>query len=1762
MSETFNITVDIPHLGIVEIEVQSGNTTQDAIDLAFLEAEERYGEERLVQTLEAGEVNTSEWQGDHTGDEWKLKERREIETGKWWDEEDIINYHNPLLDLDEPLSSFPSSYVLIKPHTSLLHFSIILPTTLSTRPLQSITTFEYKSTFSDIISALEHELGLPKVSDDLLGPSSMRKMGSRSRSSSLASRSETQEGLSDEISWKFMAGHQTFKLEDNVLTSLVNMETQIVNISLDEDWLFEKKEKADADHASLLTISSFDEESKKSTLKASQSQPLQSTINNTAASRTSTSADVAVTASRSLSGLFSKDANLLQSKQVSMETHASVIDGLPEMTGLQNSEVTDGIGLSRSVEGGEAGNSMSTSVSNTSGRDNKDVDIVQIADNTTPTSTHHHTGDLQALQSPLMPSSPPIQAISPPRSTTFISLSTGTSAGISRLLPHLTDPSALGVGSTPTTPNRGKEGGWKRFSLSGLGVWGGETPLKGPPTLEVPLNQEDVVTPKAEFCVAEKALGEIGEVKPLEKQTTGGLWAWWTGNANTSNGSPAGHVEALKRLRKNSQSLLKQLLSLRVTLSTVNTSWINEFILLDGLSPISNILERLVKEIRQKGDVGEQIIGEIAKCLRVLLNTDTGFNAFLQHPDLLTYTVFAMRIPTIRIRNQILDLLTALVTLAPEDGSKLILGALSDLRSTNRDKYRFSWIFNSIRSHPEEEEDPAQWEWRTGVVALCSVLCNASDEVEERLELRGELKRHGLMEILQDLETYEPPSTFLNQCTHYLDDQEDDLMEFRELFLGEVQNADLAVAIGRLLSVVGGDEVKGLVEVIEELTEVAGTSSIRDTIATILSCFAKHLSDLDDFSVDWSSLLRSFLIDLNDILPSPHEGQKGITEGALIESFVKEVHALQSRTRILEERNNVLETQVEDQSAELVVSRELSGDKYDGEGIVHHLVVKEKEIQRLQADLQLLLEQVGPQRDMGVMSKEVRERERLRFDALMEEVSDLRTQLSEGEQAVVNSQNQVHYLERALETIHSKFSIQIKQHQDGSAGKVKFDADLIVSEAVRNWVRQEEIIISLRKEVEVLGKAKGRLKEMERPSVNNDADVASHKLSAPPAPAPPPPPPPPPPPIPFSASIPLLNILRSKPSASAPSPPPPPPPPPPQTPPPLPQAAIAVPPAPPPPPKPPVFNKSSIPIPPPPPLPPVTVRTSAGNAPPPPPPPMGGLPMPPPPPPPLAGPSKLPKSAANVAVQPKLKPFFWSKMPAYAVRDTIWTSMSPSSEFDLDFRDLTEVFSVDTGAKKLEKGKGKAKEVVTVLDITRSNNIGIMLTRLRLSPAKIRKAIVEADDDLLEIGDLATLGRMLPTSEEVERIRAFSGDITKLSKPDLYFKEISTVPNLKLRLETMVFMRRFEMMLSETMPDLMILKNVTKELKESERLRDVLKVVLALGNKLNGGSFRGNAAGFQLEALAKMKETRTAKGSGCPTMLHYLAKVLSRKDRNLVIWGEDVPALEPAARIVLSELTMSINEIVSALTSAHSLLPLLHKDDPLQPSLANFISGSQLKVEQLQSTHNVIKLDLINLLRYFGEKSDGSDTNTAIENLFGILSSFSRSLEIASNEMSMIALKEQNTGTSISTTISNLSDISTIGELGMKIQVTRTNDSPNTTLHVEGNNHKKNNQPTIETLLKRHEKLSNTTIKRGQVDEAIRTLHSGSGFMSKRKKEREGSSWTINNNNTLNTLSRNERGKGIERNSSVRLSKMFLDGGNGKSSIKGTIGNRSVRGSH
>ncbi len=167
---------------------------------------------------------------------------------------------------------------------------------------------------------------------------------------------------------------------------------------------------------------------------------------------------------------------------------------------------------------------------------------------------------------------------------------------------------------------------------------------------------------------------------------------------------------------------------------------------------------------------------------------------------------------------------------------------------------------------------------------------------------------------------------------------------------------------------------------------------------------------------------------------------------------------------------------------------------------------------------------------------------------------------------------------------------------------------------------------------------------------------------------------------------------------------------------------------------------------------------------------------------------------------------------------------------------------------------------------------------------------------------------------------SYDGNISELSLSDQYLHQMGSIPRLSERMSCMLYRRQLNMAQEELKPDLTMLRSAADELKKSTRFKIVLATVLQLGNQLNGGTFRGDADGFQLGDLLKvrlrlgtpavrygtysrlllplqLKDTRASNASGAtPTLLHFLARVFLNRDPLLLQYLDEMPHLEAASR--------------------------------------------------------------------------------------------------------------------------------------------------------------------------------------------------------------------------------------------------------------------------
>ncbi|XP_010491393.2 PREDICTED: formin-like protein 20 isoform X2 [Camelina sativa] len=506
-------------------------------------------------------------------------------------------------------------------------------------------------------------------------------------------------------------------------------------------------------------------------------------------------------------------------------------------------------------------------------------------------------------------------------------------------------------------------------------------------------------------------------------------------------------------------------------------------------------------------------------------------------------------------------------------------------------------------------------------------------------------------------------------------------------------------------------------------------------------------------------------------------------------------------------------------------------------------------------------------------------------------------------------------------------------------------------------------------------------------------------------PPPPPPPshgtPPPPPPPPFRSGGPPPPPPPPFRSGEPPPPPPPPfrsggpPPPPPRMP------GGAPPPPPPPmrggaPPPPPPPMRGGAPPPPPPP-------GGRGPGPPPPPPPGGRGPGPPPPPgprppgggrppPPMLGGRGaavdprgagrgrgLPRPGFGSAAQKKssLKPLHWVKVTR-ALQGSLWDELQRHGESqtpsEFDVSEIETLFSA-TVPKPADKSGSRRKSVgakpekVQLIDLRRANNTEIMLTKVKMPLPDMMAAVLAMDESVLDVDQIDNLIKFCPTKEEMELLKNYTGDKTTLGKCEQYFLELMKVPRVEAKLRVFSFKIQFGTQIIEFKKSLNAVNSACEEVRNSQKLKEIMKKILYLGNTLNQGTARGAAVGFKLDSLLKLSDTRAANSK--MTLMHYLCKVLASKASVLLDFHKDLESLESASKIQLKSLAEEMQAIIKGLEKLNQELTASESDGPVsevfRKTLRDFISIAETEVATVSSLYSVVGRNADALAHYFGE---------------------------------------------------------------------------------------------------------------------------------------------------------------------------------------------------
>ncbi|KAK3085892.1 hypothetical protein FSP39_010094, partial [Pinctada imbricata] len=250
----------------------------------------------------------------------------------------------------------------------------------------------------------------------------------------------------------------------------------------------------------------------------------------------------------------------------------------------------------------------------------------------------------------------------------------------------------------------------------------------------------------------------------------------------------------------------------------------------------------------------------------------------------------------------------------------------------------------------------------------------------------------------------------------------------------------------------------------------------------------------------------------------------------------------------------------------------------------------------------------------------------------------------------------------------------------------------------------------------------------------------------------------------------------------------------------------------------------------------------------------------------------------------KMKPLEWSRI---ILRDSggdgsvtsIWHAML---EPKIDTEEVERLFrSLEpTGSEPVTlyddviSRRGRTRpQLVTVMEREKSGRVAYTMKALPCSFDDVINAVTSLEVSAINSDRFAELMELFGAKEDVDKINNYVKRKSPghLDHPEYMLLELSKMEHFRSRVDFLRFRYRMQWQLFEIDQQLRELHTACDEITNSLALKNLLETLLAVGNYLNGGSPNGQADGYSLDILNKLKDIQDKDSKG--NLLDFVMKM-------------------------------------------------------------------------------------------------------------------------------------------------------------------------------------------------------------------------------------------------------------------------------------------------
>ena len=169
---------------------------------------------------------------------------------------------------------------------------------------------------------------------------------------------------------------------------------------------------------------------------------------------------------------------------------------------------------------------------------------------------------------------------------------------------------------------------------------------------------------------------------------------------------------------------------------------------------------------------------------------------------------------------------------------------------------------------------------------------------------------------------------------------------------------------------------------------------------------------------------------------------------------------------------------------------------------------------------------------------------------------------------------------------------------------------------------------------------------------------------------------------------------------------------------------------------------------------------------------------------------------------------------------------------------------------------------------------------------------------------------LLPSDEELVRIKSYGGSGDGLGRTEGWFWAVSKIDRFKQKLEVFVFSSNFSDTVNGLKKSLAIFDRACIGVIQNHPLASILGKILAVGNLMNEGAGKTKAGGITLESLVKAASKKGVDGK--TTILDYVVGMTMKQQSVAMLdFASIIAVVRDASRINLQDIQNNYREIIN-----------------------------------------------------------------------------------------------------------------------------------------------------------------------------------------------------------------------------------------------------------